>query len=371
MTCVKVVVDTLPRRSAVGSGADGPDVRAAETRAGPDTTLLSTAAVNSVVREYGFELALCAHLEGGEELVGRQLGAAVTGRRIVDVVLVERGPAFRDRAAITADTIPGPAIESDVGPGTARYWKDAFDCHPERAQSVVDRAVDLGFFETERHNGRQYVRQTARYPEDWFDRLVGIENKPDLDRPGALEDQLRTDVSLAAFDEVVLATESYVTRAHLNRLPEAVGVWRFDPDTGEREVVRAATPLDSAGPGVELLDRQPARVDVRVVNGGEKRRLRRTVAERAYGKGWRTYDLPACANCQPDAAEPVDAGLPRCTYYDRLVHPAEECGPACPGHEPAASPEIDLEAVRDERTRWERDPDGVTRRQTGLDRFRG
>jgi len=85
----------------------------------------------------------------------------------------------------------------------------------------------------------------------------------------------------------VLATASYVTRAHLNRIPEAVGVWRFDPDTGEREVVRESTPFEPDAPGVEIREERALQTDVALVDPAAKARKRRRIAERAYGKGWR------------------------------------------------------------------------------------
>jgi len=342
------------------------------------------------VQEFAFELALCAHLEGPDRIVGRQLGAAVHGRRVADVVCVEPGPEFDRRAAITPHTIPPLAIESAVGPGTARPLADAFDCHPDHARAIAERAVELGFFERERTGASTAVRQTVRYPDEWFDSLVGIENKPDLDRPGDLRDQLRIDASLGLFDEVILATETYVTGAHLNRLPGPVGVWRFDPETGEREVVREPEPLATDEPGIELLDREPGRAAVRPVTAAEKRRQRRRIAERAYGKGWRTYDLPDCERCVPGDAEPAahaDAGLPWCGWKGGLVRPVADCGPDCPGYEPregeaeavegreSADTEgggegtADPDAVRARRSAWEPDPAGVDRRQAGLDRF--
>lgn len=318
-------------------------------------------------REFAFEVALCASLEADEEWVlGRQLGSAVVapGRRIADVCAVVPGPQFDERTAITADTIPGRAIESDVGVGRAAYWRDAFDCSPEAARTAVERAVASGFFERERRGAREYVRRTTRYPSEWFSGLVGIENKPDLDAPGALERQLRTDVSLGLFDRVVLATESYVTRAHLNRLPEEVGVWRFDPETGDRTVRREATPLPTDRPGVELVAERPLRTDVAVVSPAEKARARRRVAERAYGKGWRTYDLPACVH-----ADATADGRPRCSQFDRVVDPSRECGAECSAREDGDAPDVDAAALRDDRTPWMADAEGVARRQSGLDRF--
>jgi hypothetical protein len=314
------------------------------------------------VQEFAFELALSAHLEQQREAVlSRQLGTSVHGRRVMDIVCVEPGPAFAERADITAETIPPPAIESAVGPGQARRPRDAFDCHPERVDGIVERAVDCGFFERVRDGHVTKVRQTTRYPEAWFDRLVGIENKPDLDRPGALETQLLTDVALGLLDAVVLATASHVTGAHRNRIPNAVGIWRFDPETGEREVLREPEPLSDAG--VEILDRKSGHTAIDLVGVDELARARRRVAERAYGKGWRTYDLPACARVDPDR------GLPHCPWKERVVRPATECGPACGGHEPADPPDLDRDALRASETPWEPDPEGRTRRQTGLDRY--
>jgi len=329
------------------------------------------------VSEYGFELALCARLERERSgVVARQLGGGVhaPGNRVLDVVHVEPGPAFDERAAITDRTIPDPAIRGPAGPGRARPWREALpaELHDEAARRVADAAVDRGFFERERRDGREHLRQTARYPTEWFGRVVAVENKPDLGRPGALERQLRQDVSLALADAAVLATESHVTGAHLNRIPDAVGVWRYRPESDELTVVREPEPLSVDDPGVELVDRQPARTDVAVVDADAKAGARRRLAERAYGKGWRTYDLPDCARLAPEDAVPAAEGatLPHCAQFDRVVDPARECGPDCPGHEPGDAPAVDLAAERDARTDWTRDPDGRRTRQSGLDAFR-
>jgi len=320
------------------------------------------------VREFAFELALCAHLEAEREaIVSRQLGAGVRkpGGRVVDTVIVEPGSAFDARTGITPASIPVAAIESDAGPGRFRPASRAVDGPPERVDRIVERAVEVGFFERERRNGRDYVRQVARYP-DWFGRIVGIENKPDLGRPGDLETQLRIDASLGVLDAVVLATESYVTGAHRHRLPDPVGIWRFDPETGDRKVVREPESLDPGSTGLELLDRRPARADVRVVSAAEKATARTRIAERAYGKGWRTYSVPGCTRVEPD-----DLARPYCEWNGRIVDPAPECSEACPGHVQAPPPSVDMEAARAERQPWEPDPVGRVRRQSGLNRFSG
>ncbi|ELY68341.1 hypothetical protein C490_09713 [Natronobacterium gregoryi SP2] len=335
---------------------------------------LSARRHESVVSEFAFELELCAHLERRrEDVLARQLGASVaaSGGRILDAVCVEPGPEFAERTTITAETIPDGAIAADVGPGRARYWKDAFDgYHPDHARRAIEQACEIGFFERERHKGREYVRQVTRYP-DWYGRIVGIENKPDLERPGDLESQLRTDVSLAVVDEVVLATESYVTRAHLNRIPDEVGVWRVHrTDDGiDLEVVREPTSLAVDKPGIEPLEFHPGRTDVEVVSPEEKAGTRRRIAERAYGKGWRTYGFPDCTAC--NAQKTQNATLPHCEWHDRIVDANAECGPSCPGYESGPALDVDLEAERDRHTSWRSKPAGKRRRQSGLDRFGG
>ncbi|WP_049969523.1 DUF5787 family protein [Haladaptatus cibarius] len=320
------------------------------------------------MREFPFELALCAHLEATtDDVLARQIGGGVhaPSNRIIDVLCVEPDSGFDARAKLTNERIPDAAIESEVGVGQSRYWRNAFDTSPEYARKVVDRAVEIGFFERKRRRGREYVRQVARYP-DWFGKLVGIENKPDLADPGDLETQLRKDVSLGLVDEVILATESYVTRAHLNRIPEEVGVWRFAGGEDEREieVVREPTALETDTAGTELIEQHAGKADVRVVSAAAKARQRRRMAERAYGKGWRTYDFPACSEI-----ESRDGGLPYCRWKGRIVNPVH-CGPDCSGHDPADPPEVDLDFERDSRTPWVADPAGLKRRQTGLDAFR-
>ena len=318
------------------------------------------------MREFAFELAMCAAVEAESDgIVARQLG---THTRIVDVVEVRPGLEFDDRVAITPETIPALAVESTVGVGTARYWKDAVG-ETARARGATERAIDLGFFEAERRNGRRYVRQAVRYP-DWIGDLRAFENKPDLGRPGDLELQLRKDVSLGLFDQVILVTESYVTGAHLNRIPPEVGVWRFDPQTGDREVVRRPASLPTDEPGIAVLDETPIRADIEPVTATKKRQLRRRVAERAYGKGWRPTEHPGCihAESRGPAFRPDDA-LPYCAWKGRFVDPARECGSSCDGFESTDPPAADIDAVRARHSPWEPSPEGVGRKQTGLDRF--
>ncbi|MFB6071423.1 MAG: DUF5787 family protein [Halobacterium sp.] len=326
------------------------------------------------MREFGFELRLCARLEAGgvpglgdAGVVARQLGTSVhaAGGRIVDAVCVLPGPAFADRTALASETIPPAVLDADLPVGEYERVTRVFDGPPERARALAERGADAGFLDVTRRGGQQVVRQAARYP-DWVGGLVGVENKPDLGRPGDLRLQMRHDASLGVLDYAVVATESHVTGAHLNRLPDAVGVWRVDfADENPIAVVREPRKLDAAGPGLEVLEEHPARTDVRPVTAAEKARQRRRVAERAYGKGWRTFDFPACAAASTgDAATP----LPYCEYFDRVVDPAAECGADCPGFDAADGPDVDLDAERERRTPWRSDAGG-RRRQSGLDQF--
>ncbi|GAA0312423.1 DUF5787 family protein [Halarchaeum salinum] len=321
------------------------------------------------MREFAFELRLCAHLERAYPVVARQLGTSVraAGGRIVDIVCLTRGPDFDARTRLTPDAIPAAVVEADIGAGRWRRVVDAFDGPPARARDLAERGEMAGFLETERRDGHAVVRQTARYP-DWVGDIVGIENKPDLGTPGDLTAQLRHDVSLCVLDYAILATESYVTRAHLNRLPPAVGVWRVDFDAAEPiEVVREPTRLDASGWGIEPGDTHPGRRDVTPVTPDEKATQRRRVAERAYGKGWRTYGLPACVNAESGTEAGVTT-LPDCAYKDRLVDAAGECGPDCPGYDAADPPDVDLDAERATRQAW--DPDAASARtQVGLDQW--
>ncbi len=316
--------------------------------------------------EYRFELALCAALESTDRVVSRQLGAGVTrpGGRIVDVCLLEPGPGFPDRAAITPGRIPAMAIEAPVGPGSAVPVTEVFDLPPARAHAVADAAVEAGYLEKGRRDGRDVVRATARYPNDWIGSLTAIENKPDLGTPGDLRAQLRYDVALGLFDSVVLATASYVTRAHLNRIPDAVGVWRFDPESGTREVIRDPTPLAPNEPGVEILTEGSTRTDIALIDPEAKARRRRRIAERAYGKGWRPTP-PGCVH-----AETTADGQPYCGHFDRVVDPGRDCGEGCVACEPADPPPSGRERLRDDRTAWVAEPSGGgPHRQAGLFRF--
>lgn len=322
------------------------------------------------MQEFAFELRLCCHLES-EGIVARQLGGGVRnpGHRVIDTIFVEPGSEFSERAALTPQSIPENALRADVPVGRAVTRQKAFaelELPPERQRSIIDRAVEIGFFERDRREGRIVLRQVRAYPASWFDSLTAIENKPDLSTPGKLAAQLRFDVALALFDRVVLATESHVTGAHLNRLPDPVGVWRLQK--GDFEVIREPERLSTECAGIEIVETAPSRTDVVTVSGAEKRRIRRRIAERAYGKGFRTYDFPACARASQETRDGLPA-LPYCRLYERIVDPRRECGPDCQGYQHTRPLDVDFATVRDKQSPWVAHPDGFETEQSRLDRF--
>jgi hypothetical protein len=333
------------------------------------------------VSEFDFEMRLCARLENAgmpvdaafgetEPIVSRQIGGGVhdAGARVIDTVLVNPGPEFGDRAAITPKTIPDAAIEAEIPAGRAVPRRDAFAgirVPPERQRAVIERAAEVGFLERERKDGREHVRRAAPYP-DWYGDIVAIENKPDLGTPGDLDRQLRFDVALGLFDHVVLATESHVTGGHLNRLPDAVGVWRLRE--GSIEVGREAASLAPDAPGTEIVAENAGRTGIEPVTPAAKARRRRRIAERAYGKGFRPGVFPDCARVEVWRRH-GSGGLPHCAFYDRLVDPVVECGPDCPGYDPADPPAVDPDAARAANSPWIADPEGRARTQSGLDQF--
>ena len=311
--------------------------------------------------EFAFEQQLCAHLERTREaIIARQLGGGVTtNNRVLDTVIVEPGSTFDKRTRLTDAAIPQSILEADLGPGRFRDWRSLLG-DGMAAERVVERAHDIGYLEKEHRAGRELIRTIDRYPTDWFDRIIAIENKPDLATPGDLYEQLRFDASLALVDAVILATESHVTRAHRNRLPEAVGIWRFDPPTETLEVVEEPSRLPVHEPGIEVLDQHPGRTDVASIDPEEKQRSRRQLAERAYGKGWRTFTMPTCRNFDPGD------GVPYCSHFDEVVNPTTTCDPSCSGHRRGPPPAVDLDAIRDRNSPWVRDPPDERSRQGHL-----
>ncbi|MFC5279460.1 DUF5787 family protein [Halorubrum rubrum] len=294
--------------------------------------------------EFGYEMLVCRYAEltwypdadPRPALVSRQLG---TKRRRWDTVVIEVDPEeFAARRAFGDRT-----LDSDLlhvvrdAPAEWTWYRDALpdSGYPWRyVRQAVHRAAGRELIEKRRRGNRIEIRRHRPYP-DWVERIVAIENKPDLDRSAAdvLADQLAHDVETALADEVWLATEATGDRvepALLREMPVEAGILTTSfvgDDPGGDDVVDAdaATvdwlPSDLAPSGSGNRDSETV-----------TRRLE--IAERAYGKGWRSYHdtmRPDCRHFQLRRAG--RALVPRCAAKGRC--PTDrECSGSCPAFSP-------------------------------------
>jgi len=296
--------------------------------------------------EFGFELLVCRWAEASwppgrnreaAVIVARQLG---TADRRWDTVVLECDPA-----GLAARAEFGPTeLDSDLlhvvrnAPAEWAWYRDALP-HPgypwRYVRAAVHRAADRGVVETRRAGNRIHLRRIASYP-DWLRRIVAIENKPDLDAAAAraLSDQLRHDVETGLADEVWVATATTGDRvepALLEDLPVDVGILVFDIDAAETDDDSLAAPG-----GVDAsVEWYPSDV---TPPGGDRDRERRgrrlELAERAYGRGWRSYHDTMRPDCRRFELRRFGRALvPYCAAKGRS-QTAAECAGSCPEFEP-------------------------------------
>jgi len=284
--------------------------------------------------EFGYELLVCRYAElvwhpsegSRPVIVSRQLG---TRDRRWDTVVIEVDPAgFAARRAFGDRT-----IDSDLlyvvrhAPDGWAWYRDALPDpgYPWRyVRQAVHRAADRDLIETRRRANRIECRRKRPYP-DWVRRIVAVENKPDLDRSAAdaLADQLAHDVETALADEVWLATETTAERvqpALLRSMPVEAGVLTTDFTDG----------VDAGAASVAWhpSDLTPATRDPETVT----RRLE--IAERAYGKGWRSYHDTMRPDCRHfELSRSGRALVPYCAAKARTPT-ARECSGSCPSFSP-------------------------------------
>ena len=286
--------------------------------------------------EFGYELLVCRYAElawhpgDGPRpvIVSRQLG---TRERRWDTVVIEVDPAaFAARRAFG-----DRAIGSDLlhvvrnAPAEWAWYRDALPDpgYPWRyVREAIHRAADRNLIETRRNGNRIQIRRKRPYP-DWVRRIVAVENKPDLDRSAAdrLADQLSHDVETALADEAWLATETTgdrVERALLREMPVEAGVLATDfsdgVDGASGDVAWHPSDLSPAGG-----DRDP---------GAETRRLE--IAERAYGRGWRSFHDTMRPDCRHfELRREGRALVPHCAAKSTLPT-ARECSGSCPQFSP-------------------------------------
>ena len=324
--------------------------------------------------EFGFELLVCRWAEeswppGGSReeavVVARQLG---TADRRWDTVVLECDPA-----GLAARAAFGPEeLDSDLlhvvrnAPAEWAWYRDALPDpgYPWRyVRAAVHRAADRGVVETRREGNRIHLRRVAPYPE-WLRRIVAIENKPDLDAAAAraLSDQLRHDVDAGLADEVWMATATTgdrVAPALLEDLPVDVGILAVDVDADGDDPTAA-----DVGASVEWL---PGSVTPPPGDRAPERRDRRLeLAERAYGRGWRSYHDTMRSDCRAFELRRFGRALvPHCAAKGRS-QTAAECAGSCHEFEPEppawrtrgwpieGGPGKGIERLLDERREWVR-----------------
>jgi hypothetical protein len=314
--------------------------------------------------EFLFELRTCRWAErewppesGSDEghgdesdtpaIVARQLG---TGRRRWDTIVVEVDPdALRRRANF------GPRrLDSDLldviphAPADWEYYREALPDpgYPWRyVRESIHRADDRGILDVRKRNNRIQIRRKWAYP-DWVERVVAVENKPDLDASAArnLRQQLEYDVALALADEVWVATRATgesVEPALLESVPVEAGILTVDSETRSAAVEWFPRTLDADAPGTRILERGEsggtygsAAGRFEYADPEWKRAKRLEIAERAYEKGWRSFAetmRPDCRHFQ--LRRDGRTLLPWCGAKE-CHQTSSECSGSCPEFSP-------------------------------------
>jgi hypothetical protein len=313
--------------------------------------------------EFTFELRVCQWAErhwppeetggdvadGGDDpsaavVVARQIG---TGHRRWDTVVLECDPAGLERRG----DFGAEELDSDLlhvvrnAPEEWAWYREALPDpgYPWRyVREAVHRAADRGIVERRRRGNRIELRRKWAYP-DWVRRVVAIENKPDLDASAArqLQPQIEHDVALALADEVwvaTAATDASVEPALLEDLPVEAGI--LTVDEAGADVAWYPTSLAVDDPGTRITerpgggDRDASAARFEYADTDWKREKRLELAERAYGRGWRSYLDTMRPDCRHFRL--VDEGTGFYPYCGAKEHSqtAAECSGSCPEFEP-------------------------------------
>jgi hypothetical protein len=306
------------------------------------------------VPEFGFELRTCEWAErswrpGGDDqpvVIARQLG---TRRRRWDTVILEVDPEGLAARRELGDRALDPDLLAVArhAPAEWTWYREALpepDYPWRHVREAVNRAGDRGVVETRRDGNRVQLRRKRPYP-DWVERVVAVENKPDLDASAAraLRPQLEHDVAMALADQVWLATDATdqrVAPALLEDLPPEAGILVLDHDAGAHDVQWHPRTLAVDDPGTRILERpdggqrdhSAARFEY--VPAAEKRERRLAIAERAYGRGWRSYHEAMRPDCRHFELRREGRGLvPHCGAKGRCQTSAE-CSGDCADFSP-------------------------------------
>ena len=313
--------------------------------------------------EFSFELRVCQWAErhwppgetGGDHagesdagnssvLVARQIG---TGRRRWDTVIVECDPSGLEARA----KFGAAELDSDLlhvvrnAPADWAWYRDALPDpgYPWRyVREAVHRAADRGVIERRRRGNRIELRRRWAYP-DWVRRVVAIENKPDLDASAArhLRPQVEHDVAMALADEVWVATATTgaaVEPALLEDMPVEAGILTVD-ETGA-SVAWYPTSLAVDDPGTRITerpdggDRDASAARFEYADPAWKADKRLELAERAYGRGWRSYVDTMRPDCRHFQLDDQRSGIfPYCGAKE-CAQTAAECSGSCSAFEP-------------------------------------
>ena len=306
--------------------------------------------------EFAFELAVCGwverHWPPGEGcddavVVARQLG---TRHRRWDTIVLECDPeGLAERARFGDSSLDGDLLGVvRNAPAQWAWYRDALPepDYPWRyVREAVTRAADRGLVERRTRGGRVQLRRRWPYP-DWVNRIVAIENKPDMDASAArsLAGQLRRDVALALADEVWVGTQAgQAAEVLLADAPVEAGILAVGTNqrgASAAEVVWQPRTLPVDEPGTRILDRPSnGRHDssawrFEYASPDWKATKRLEIAERAYGRGWRSYVDSMRPDCRHFELRPTDAvARPFCQAKGRH-QTARECAGDCPSFEP-------------------------------------
>jgi hypothetical protein len=320
--------------------------------------------------EFEFELRVCGWAERNWPpadvrdpdtipIVARQLG---TKHRRWDTVIVE---ASADALAARARFGSGRLDSALLGvvrhaPAEWLWYRDALPepDYPWRyVREAVHRAADRGILETRRRGNRIELRREWAYP-DWVERVIAVENKPDLTASAAraLAEQIEHDIALSLADEVwvaTTATDRPVEPVLLEDFPVEAGVLVLggrsaggdEPSSvDDTSVAWHPRTLAVDEPGTRILDRptgdphdrSAARFEY--VSPERKRERRLAIAERAYERGWRSYVDTMRPDCRQfelrrDGRDGDRDVLPWCAAKERR-QTAAECAGSCPQFEP-------------------------------------
>lgn len=300
-------------------------------------------------REFPFELFVCRWLERNwplagvleddqTVLVGRQLGTQ--HRRWDTAVVVATRTALRQRARFGPDTLDADLLRVlQNAPAAFEWYRDVIPTpeFPWRyVREAVRRASERDLIETRHRSGRLEYRRRWTFP-DWPDRIVVFENKPDLDASAAddLAGQLRHDVALGLADETWVCTRrtgDAVEPIVLESIPVEAGILTVDPAQAMGTVEWYPRQLEVLAPGQQIDHRSETTGGT--VSAEQKRTTRLVLAERVYGRGWRSYIESMRPDCRHFTLREHATGyIPWCEAKGRC-QTQRECAGSCAQFEP-------------------------------------